>query len=282
MSFSSKSTASSSSSSSSCRGNELLAEDLVGQYECTEYIGTSEENPWHRVAIRHVGKQTFAWKNEAGVEWTLSKDLNNDSTTLAVGTECPYYKDGHKFCRVERSEEDGRVVALLGPHDERYERKLRKPASTTKGLRAVIPVPTIQQLRERKIHADKQREEKHKLKQAVLREKAEKLRMKNKLLRKQQRATGDRLEEAKTMSAFTEELATVAKNIQSIAALKECLPQHKAGEVDLLTLQLFEDLQSLAQRASPAKAATNKVQEKPEAEPSEESYDIVEDFGEML
>jgi len=63
--------------------------------------------------------RTFRWSNRAGVSWPLTCDrIENDS--LSVGSECPYFSDGHVRCKVERAR--GRIVALFGPWGERYDR----------------------------------------------------------------------------------------------------------------------------------------------------------------
>ena len=45
---------------------------------------------------------------------------------LAVGAECPYFKQGHETCRIET---EGGVCVLVGPGGERFYRtaKLRNP-----------------------------------------------------------------------------------------------------------------------------------------------------------
>ena len=97
---------------------------IVGHYECSAYVGTSNENGWHHVTIAAVpvlavqfGGAPLKWKNKAGVEWSLTP--SGDSAALAVGDDCPYFTSGYASCAVE-CDSDSRVTAVFGPGGERY------------------------------------------------------------------------------------------------------------------------------------------------------------------
>ena len=86
---------------------------FVGQYENHKHDGTVHKNNWHYVTITHsVTRHTYTWKNRAGVSWTL---YPKSSSELRVGTDCPYYKNGHKVARFTS-------VGVYGPWGELYER----------------------------------------------------------------------------------------------------------------------------------------------------------------
>jgi hypothetical protein len=98
----------------------------VGHYQCNEYVGTAQENGWHfasigpsSMAVQCQGGAPLKWKNRAGVDWSLRPVEN--STELAVGDDCPYFNSGHTSCTVEQ-DLAGRVTAVLGPGNERYDR----------------------------------------------------------------------------------------------------------------------------------------------------------------
>ena len=87
---------------------------LVGQYESHKYDGTPHKNNWHYVKITHnLATNTYTWKNRAGVSWTL---YPKSSSELRVGTDCPYYKNGHKVARFTS-------VGVYGPWGELYKRE---------------------------------------------------------------------------------------------------------------------------------------------------------------
>ena len=97
---------------------------IVGRYECSAYVGTSNENSWHHATIAAVpvlavqfGGAPLRWKNKADVEWSLTP--SGDSAALAVGDDCPYFTSGYASCAVE-CDSDGRVTAVFGPGGERY------------------------------------------------------------------------------------------------------------------------------------------------------------------
>ena len=93
---------------------------LVGTYENHQY-DNGGKNAWHYVTLTHLQGKVLQWKNTAGVIWTLS--LTEDRTRLAVGTNCPYYNDGHTICTVVYATHANTVAALLGPWNERYDRE---------------------------------------------------------------------------------------------------------------------------------------------------------------
>ena len=103
---------------------EPAIQAIVGRYECSAYVGTSNENSWHHATIAAVpvlavqfGGAPLRWKNKAGVEWSLTP--SGDSAALAVGDDCPYFTSGYASCAVE-CDSDGRVTAVFGPGGERY------------------------------------------------------------------------------------------------------------------------------------------------------------------
>ena len=110
----------------------LSSSDVVGRYVCSGYIGTANENDYHHVAITRSAngnqQQSYRWKNRAGISWSLSYDPGQQQgqAFLQVGSDCPYYSKGHTKCTLERDGE-GRIVALRGPGNERYEKLPPEP-----------------------------------------------------------------------------------------------------------------------------------------------------------
>lgn len=93
---------------------------LVGRYENHEY-DAGGKNAWHYVTLTHRRGLALEWRNRAGVTWTLT--LTEDPTQLAVGKDCPYYKNGHTICTVVYTSGGDCVAALLGPWNEQYDRE---------------------------------------------------------------------------------------------------------------------------------------------------------------
>ena len=92
------------------------ADPIVGDYIIKGYEGN--KNNWHYVKISVVDadKGIFRWTNKAGVKWTLTK---KSDTKFAVGTDCPYYRTGHKEATLKLNDE-GKVVSIAGPWNEIY------------------------------------------------------------------------------------------------------------------------------------------------------------------
>eukprot|EP00928_Gymnodinium_smaydae_P099589 TRINITY_DN9548_c0_g1_i2.p1 TRINITY_DN9548_c0_g1~~TRINITY_DN9548_c0_g1_i2.p1 ORF type:complete len:831 (+),score=81.38 TRINITY_DN9548_c0_g1_i2:42-2495(+) len=103
----------------------LSLRDILGCYECRQYVGTKNENGWHFVmvtlaplsAVKNMGEAPLKWITRAGPSWSLTPSESRES--LAVGTDCPYFKSGHTCCKV--SQIDGELI-LHGPHNERFYR----------------------------------------------------------------------------------------------------------------------------------------------------------------
>eukprot|EP00759_Apiculatamorpha_spiralis_P040794 PhF_6_TR39638/c0_g1_i1/m.58767 len=89
--------------------------DLEGQYQCTEYIGTENENDWHHVTIapKHPGAG-YTWTNKAGASWSIGK-----AGTLSV--DCPYYSSEQQQCEVI-VDDASKVVIAVCLNGEQYDR----------------------------------------------------------------------------------------------------------------------------------------------------------------
>ena len=98
---------------------------ILGNYECHKYDAEGK-NDWHYVTISKVNDTTLKWSNRACVSWTLS--LTEDKAKLDVGSDCPYFKDGHK--QVTIVWERGQVSGLTGPWDELYSKSNDVTASS--------------------------------------------------------------------------------------------------------------------------------------------------------
>jgi len=70
----------------------------------------------------------FEWKNRAGVSWTLAPNMNfldqphNAGVRIGdfdVGTNCPYYNDGHKNADLKYNA-NGTLYNVKGPWGEVY------------------------------------------------------------------------------------------------------------------------------------------------------------------
>ena len=64
----------------------------------------------------------YKWTNRAGVVWSLTaKYDSSDGLLIAfdVGSDCPYYDDGHTLARVSY-DDDGKMNGVYGPGDEFY------------------------------------------------------------------------------------------------------------------------------------------------------------------
>jgi hypothetical protein len=91
---------------------------ILGEYEVVGY--ENNRNNWHYVTIKENEQGGFAWKNRAGVEWSLNwKD--ESQTELIVGKECPYNSHGYTKAKIER-DADGNVIAIEGPYNEWYKK----------------------------------------------------------------------------------------------------------------------------------------------------------------
>ena len=76
-------------------------------------------------------------------------------------------------------------------------------------------------------------------------------------------------------------IAGIAQNIQSVAVFKDFLPKEIAGEVDLLTRQLFENLQALvANQNTPSWYKPGEGEKESARSESESSFDVVDDAKE--
>ena len=78
-----------------------LDDTVEGDYEQTS---PQSSNNWHHVTIsRKIGsKNSFTWKNMAGVEWDLTF-LGVESggvLKFEVGEDCPYYDTGYTEARL--------------------------------------------------------------------------------------------------------------------------------------------------------------------------------------
>eukprot|EP00755_Sulcionema_specki_P002175 Sspe_Gene.118210::Locus_111052_Transcript_1_1_Confidence_1.000_Length_902::g.118210::m.118210 len=102
------------------QGAVLYEEDLpqcVGRFECHMY-DKGGKNDWHYVTITETAPEEYLWRNKAGVEWKLKGTA--DPNVLAVGRDCPYYKDGHTKAIIERHP-NGAVLLIRGPWKEPYD-----------------------------------------------------------------------------------------------------------------------------------------------------------------
>lgn len=95
---------------------------LSGPYENYAYNGRGK-NDWHYVTVTQTGHSTFQWSNRAGVSWTLRGD--DLTRPLAVGSDSPYYANGHRHAAVEWNN-DGTVRRIQGPGGEWYDRVVRR------------------------------------------------------------------------------------------------------------------------------------------------------------
>lgn len=100
--------------------------EVEGNYECKLYDDEGK-NDWHFVELRRspaIEAPTLTWSNRAGVAWTLTPSLDESGTSkLLVATDCPYFDDGYQVCEILR-DDTGRVVGMLGPHEEIYSRAI--------------------------------------------------------------------------------------------------------------------------------------------------------------
>jgi len=85
---------------------------FTGEFFCEAYRNSPHLNKWHYVDIIHAGGDKFKWTNKAGVSWTLTY---MDSNTLAVGTDCPYYKKPFNHREVKYTDD-----YVEGPSGEKY------------------------------------------------------------------------------------------------------------------------------------------------------------------
>ena len=75
---------------------------IIGCYkiESAFYFPEVAKN-WHFINITwNRETNAFTWTNKAGVSWTLTPifiDSELDTTRLALGLDCPYYKDENKY-----------------------------------------------------------------------------------------------------------------------------------------------------------------------------------------
>eukprot|EP00928_Gymnodinium_smaydae_P050256 TRINITY_DN33831_c0_g1_i1.p1 TRINITY_DN33831_c0_g1~~TRINITY_DN33831_c0_g1_i1.p1 ORF type:complete len:605 (+),score=81.38 TRINITY_DN33831_c0_g1_i1:99-1913(+) len=99
----------------------IFLDDMVGYYECDAY-SDAEKNDWHHVElVRHSGEAPqLTWSNRAGVSWTLTASCDCPPSLL-VGTDCPYWPDGHHKCDV-KLDDKGCVEGIFGPWGEFYRR----------------------------------------------------------------------------------------------------------------------------------------------------------------
>lgn len=91
---------------------------LAGTYVCSAHIGKATENDYHHVKIIPDGR-SFRWTNRAGVSWSLT--IFSEENLLSVSSDCPYFSQGYTRCRVD-TDSRGKIVALYGPFNERYDR----------------------------------------------------------------------------------------------------------------------------------------------------------------
>lgn len=84
-----------------------------GKYVCNQY-DDADKNDWHYVTISYnAASKCYKWTNRAGVTWSLYPRGKNDS--LEVGTDCPYYNDGHTEAAFTKE-------GVYGPWKEFYDR----------------------------------------------------------------------------------------------------------------------------------------------------------------
>ena len=67
---------------------DMSAGYAEGDYECTGYAGTPNQNDWHFVTIREQGDGSLNWSNRAGVSWVLLPD-GADQFVPAAGAPYP-------------------------------------------------------------------------------------------------------------------------------------------------------------------------------------------------
>ena len=90
---------------------------ILGTFETRAYDRLHLKNDWHYVTVFKLSTQSAMWSNRAGVSWVLS--LTPDKNMLAIGSDCPYYKD-YKEAKVIWN---GNVVTgITGPDKTVYER----------------------------------------------------------------------------------------------------------------------------------------------------------------
>jgi hypothetical protein len=69
--------------------------------------------------------KTYTWTNKAGVAWILTQKEFSPAQD-DVGAECPYSSHGYTVATA-KLDENGEVLALIGPSAENYDR-MRAPA----------------------------------------------------------------------------------------------------------------------------------------------------------
>ena len=102
---------------------------IIGCYHVDDALfGPKDKNEYHFVNITwNRGTSVFTWKTKAGASWTLKPifiDGKLDTTQLAVGHDCPYYKDGYKFAALEWEGLPGssNITTINSHHNEMYQR----------------------------------------------------------------------------------------------------------------------------------------------------------------
>ena len=60
----------------------------------------------------------YRWSNRANVKWTLTQ-RPFEADKFIVGTDCPYYNDGHTVATIN-IDNKGKVVSIAGPWNEIY------------------------------------------------------------------------------------------------------------------------------------------------------------------
>ena len=102
---------------------------IIGCYQIDiAHYGPKEQNRYHLVNITwNRGTSDFTWKNKAGASCILTPifiDGKFDTTRLAVGLDCPWYKDTYKFATLKWDGVPGssNVTNIGGPLNEVFQR----------------------------------------------------------------------------------------------------------------------------------------------------------------
>ena len=98
---------------------QTSVQHLIGNYENHLY-DKDGKNDWHYVTISKIDESTLRWKNRAGISWTLK--IIEDKEILKVGDDCPYFSEGHTTVKVVWNKDGDKVLKLLGPFDEPYDK----------------------------------------------------------------------------------------------------------------------------------------------------------------
>ena len=88
--------------------------DFTGYFESHDYDKSGKKTFYHYVTItKNYDGTYYTWKTAGGVKWTLYPD---DPFILRVGSDCPFYSDGHRYATFT---EEG----VFGPGKELYRKE---------------------------------------------------------------------------------------------------------------------------------------------------------------